>query len=79
MGAASVVAQVESNLLPGRAVASPRPGKSVGDFVEEYLVNVVVAFSLRQIARESDPLGVVITLAKAGFGVVKVERPMVTF
>ena len=79
MGAASVVAQVERNLLPGRAVAGPRPGKSVGDFVEEYLVNVVVAFSLRQIARESDPLGVVITLAKAGLGVVEIKRPIVTF
>jgi len=50
----------------------------VGNFVQQHLVHIVVAFALRQISRESDAALGMVALTKACLRVIKSKRPSLT-
>ena len=78
MCATSVVAQFGRDPTPLRAVARAGPCQSVGNFVQQHLVHIVVAFALGEVSRKRDAALRMIALTKACLCVVKPKRPSLT-
>ena len=78
MSSTSVVAKLCRDSAPLRPVSRAGPGQGVGDFVQQHLVDVIVAFTLREVSRQGDASLRMIALTKARFRVVKSKRPALT-
>ena len=69
------VTKLAGAFFPPRSVSLSGAGESVGDFVEEHLMHIIVCGSGSEVPRDRNPLGRVITLSKTCLGVVKAEGP----
>lgn len=75
VGAATDIAELSGNALPGRAVPGPGARNGVGNFVQEYLVYLIVVSLLTEITRNGDAPFVMVTLTKPCFCVVELKTP----
>jgi len=75
MGPTTLVTELPRDRQPACSMSSPGPGNSVGNLVEEHLVDVVIFCHGAEVSRHGDSFFRVITSAETGFGVVEPERP----
>jgi len=77
VGAPTVISELVSNFFPRLPVSCTGTCQGVSHFVEEDLMHIVIAFSLRKVAREGDAFGLMVALAKTSLSVVKIKRPVI--
>jgi glucokinase len=75
MGSTSLITELPGDAQPRGAVSGPGTGQSVGDLVEQNLVDVVIISEGREVSGNGDASFVVIAGAETSFCVVKGKRP----
>lgn len=75
MGAPPDISELLGNGPPATTVSFCGPRDGVGDFVEEHLVDLVIVSGVGKVPGDGDAFFLMVTLAKAGFGVVEIKTP----
>jgi len=76
VGAASGIADACGDAAPFCSVPFARSRERMSDFVQNYLLHIVIAGLVAEMPRQRDAFGPVVTLTKPGGGAIPFESPL---
>ena len=76
VGAASGIADACGDAAPFCSVPFARSRERMSDFVQNYLLHIVIACLVAEMPRQRDAFGPVVTLTKPGGGAIPLESPL---